>query len=96
MTDAATDILDLLRQCDANHAALDTAKPGDAFVLYGRVYTVTATEMVGVTKRIKVKSGRSKTSIWLAPHSRADVMVGTMPHCWTRYGCPADIAPVAR
>jgi len=91
MTDTTADILSLLRRCDLNHAALSAAKPGDAFRLYGRVYTVTAVEMVGVTKQIKVKSGRSKTSVWLAPHSRADVMVGTMPHCWTRYGCPADI-----
>jgi hypothetical protein len=92
MTDTTADILSLLRRCDANHAALSAAKPGDAFRLYGRVYTVTAVEMVGVTKQIKVKSkSGSKTAIWLAPHSRADVMVGTMPHRWTRYGCPADI-----
>ena len=96
MTDTAANILDLLRLCDANHAALDAAKTGDTFGLFGRVYVVTDVATVGVTKQIKVKSGRSKTSIWLAPHSRADVMVGTMPHCWTRYGCPADIAPVSR
>lgn len=94
MTDTTADILDMLRRCDSNHAALSAAKPGDAFRLYGRVYTVTAVETVGATKQIKVKSGRSKTAIWLAPHSRADVMVGTMPHCWSRYGCPADIEAV--
>lgn len=64
MTDTTADILDMLRRCDSNHAALSAAKPGDAFRLYGRVY------------------------------SRADVMVGTMPHCWSRYGCPADIEAV--